>query len=269
MTVMLLFACTRVWVKYSHRFRTTPEERKIAIRTDVLGVGFDSLTMREAVAEALRLMAEKNAAYVVTPNPEIVMMCRKDAELASAISDAALVLPDGIGVVYGAKILGTPLKEKLPGIDFASALFAEMSQRNMSLFLLGAAPGVAEKAAEALLAAHPGLIISGTNDGYFPDDAPVVEKINAAEPDLLLVCLGAPKQELWMRKNASRLKVGLMAGLGGSLDVFAGITQRAPESWQKLGLEWLYRLTKDPSRIGRMANLPKFGFAVLGKRIKG
>lgn len=139
----------------------------------------------------------------------------------------------------------------------------------MSVYLLGAKPGVAEMAQSNLFAQFPGLRFNGTCDGYFSDDAPIIEKINAAAPDLLLVCLGAPKQELWMHKNAALLNVGLMAGLGGSLDVFAGIAERAPERWQKLGLEWLYRLKSDPSRAGRMKNLPKFGFAVIGQRLKG
>lgn len=241
----------------------------IHIRIDVLDIGFDSLSMEEATLEALRLIDERSAGYVVTPNPEIVMLCRENDQLSRAVNAASLVLPDGIGVVYGAKILGTPLKEKLPGIDFAQALFSLMAKRGMSLFLFGAKPGVAQTAGENLLASHPGLRIVGTNDGYFSDDEPIIEKINAAAPDLLLVCLGAPKQELWMNKNAGKLNVGLMAGLGGSLDVFAGVAERAPERWQKLGLEWLYRLKQDPSRAKRMSNLPKFGFAVIGRRIKG
>lgn len=238
-------------------------------RINVLGVGFDSLTMDAAVSRGMALMAEKKAAYVVTPNPEIVMLAREDPALLNAVRDAALVLPDGIGVVKGARILGTPLKEKIPGIDFATNLMAKMSESGQKLFLLGAKPGVAELAAAALQERFPGLVICGTNDGYFQDDAPVIEKINAVQPDLLLVCLGAPKQELWMQTNASRLSVGLMAGLGGSLDVFSGVTERAPEIWQKLGLEWLHRLLKEPSRAKRMSNLPKFVFAVLGKRISG
>ena len=238
-------------------------------RMNILGVGFDSLTMDEAVSRGMALMAEKKAAYVVTPNPEIVMLAREDPALLNAVQDAALVLPDGIGVVKGARILGTPLKEKIPGIDFATNLMAKMSESGQKLFLLGAKPGVAELAAAALQERFPGLVICGTNDGYFQDDAPVIEKINAVQPDLLLVCLGAPKQELWMQTNASRLSVGLMAGLGGSLDVFSGATERAPEVWQKLGLEWLHRLLKEPGRAKRMSNLPKFVFAVLGKRISG
>lgn len=241
----------------------------VHIRTDVLGVGFDDLTMAEATEKALELIGSRSGGYIVTPNPEIVMLCRDDPKLAEAVKDAALVLPDGVGIIYGAKILGTPMKQKLPGIDFAAELFPIMAERGLSLFLLGAKPGVAEMAAENLLRDHPGLRIVGTNDGYFPDDTPVLEKINTASPDLLLVCLGAPKQELWMWENGPKLNVGLMAGLGGSLDVLAGVAERAPEKWRKLGLEWLYRLKSDPSRIGRMKSLPKFGFAVIGRRIKG
>lgn len=223
--------------------------------------------MDEAVGKALELMEQRSAAYVVTPNPEIVMLCRENPSLSRAVENAAMVLPDGIGIVKGARILGTPLKQKLPGIDFAQELFSHMAIHGMTLFLLGAKPGVAEKAAANLSARFEGLKIVGTNDGYFEDSAPVIEKINSVSPDLLLVCLGAPKQELWMYENAHLLSVGLMAGLGGSLDVFAGIAERAPESWRKLGLEWLYRLKEEPSRAKRMTNLPKFGFAVIGRRI--
>lgn len=214
-------------------------------------------------------MERKDAAYIVTPNPEIVMLCRQDPNLLSAVNHASIVLPDGIGIVKGARILGTPLKEKIPGIEFAEALFNLMAKRRMSVFLLGAKPQIAEEAARRLKERFKGLNVVGTNDGYFTDDAPVIEKINDASPDLLLVCLGAPKQELWMQKNAPLLEVGLMAGLGGSMDVFACVAERAPESWRKLNLEWLYRLKEDPSRAGRMMNLPKFGFAVIGKRLFG
>ena len=239
------------------------------MRIDVMGVGFDSLTIDEAVARAKTLMEERRAAYVVTPNPEIVMACRENPEAMQAVQQADLVLPDGIGVIYGARILGTPLKEKLPGIDFIQALMSDMAREGKSVFLLGAKPGVAETAAERLRERYPGLCIVGTQDGYFRDSAPVVEAVNAARPDLLLVCLGAPKQELWMQRFQEQLQVGLMAGLGGSLDVFAGNVKRAPKAFQKLGLEWFYRLLKEPRRIGRMMKLPKFLFACIGKRLRG
>ena len=238
-------------------------------RINILGVGFDNFSMSEAVAEAMALISRHGSAWAVTPNPEIVMLCRENAALAEAARNAALVIPDGIGVIFGAKILGTPLKGKLPGIDFASALMDELAKSSGSIYLFGAKPGVAEKAAQTLLAEHPGIRVVGTHDGYFTDDAPIIAEIQAANPDLLLVCLGAPKQELWMQANAEKLHVGMMIGLGGSLDVFAGEVRRAPKLWQMLGLEWLYRLLKEPKRIGRMMKLPAFLLAVIGQKIRG
>lgn len=229
-----------------------------AEKIDVLGVSFDNLTMEEAVDRAWSLMGEGRSAYAVTPNPEIVMVCRSDPEARAAVAGADLTIPDGVGVIYGAKLRRTPLKEKVPGIDLTARLLERMAGEGKSVFLLGSKPGVAEAAGEKLRERWPGLGIAGTHDGYFTEDAPVLAEINAAKPDLLLVCLGAPKQEKWMAANGGKLDVGLMIGAGGSLDVFAGNVQRAPEAWQKAGLEWLYRLLKEPRRIGRMMKLPKF-----------
>ncbi len=227
-------------------------------RIDVLGVSFDDLTMDEAVEIALGFMQERRACYACTPNPEIVMAAKGDAALRAALSGAELVLADGVGITKAAAMLGTPLKSRVPGIDFASNVISRLAQRGGSVYLLGAKPLVAEAAAEKLTQTYPGIVIAGTNDGYFTDDAPVIEKINAASPDFLMVCLGSPKQELWMSANAGRLSCGLMAGLGGSLDVLAGNVQRAPETWRRLGLEWLYRVIKEPKRLGRVMKLPAF-----------
>lgn len=227
-------------------------------RIDVLGVSFDDLTMEEAVEIALGFMQERRACYACTPNPEIVMAAKGDAALRAALSGAELVLADGVGITKAAAMLGTPLKSRVPGIDFASNVISRLAQRGGSVYLLGAKPLVAEVAAEKLTQTYPGIVIAGTNDGYFTDDAPVIEKINAASPDFLMVCLGSPKQELWMSANAGRLSCGLMAGLGGSLDVLAGNVQRAPETWRRLGLEWLYRVIKEPKRLGRVMKLPAF-----------
>lgn len=227
-------------------------------RIDVLGVSFDDLTMDEAVEIALGFMQERRACYACTPNPEIVMAAKGDAALRAALSGAELVLADGVGITKAAAMLGTPLKSRVPGIDFASNVISRLAQRGGSVYLLGAKPLVAEAAAEKLTQTYPGIVIAGTNDGYFTDDAPVIEKINAASPDFLMVCLGSPKQELWMSANAGRLSCGLMAGLGGSLDVLAGNVQRAPETWRRLGLEWLYRMIKEPKRLGRVMKLPAF-----------
>ena len=237
-----------------------------ANKIDVLGVAFDNLTMDEALDRGWALMDQRRAAYVVTPNPEIVMACGKDPEAAAAVKGASLTIADGIGILYAAKLLGTPVKEKLPGIDFSTRLMERMAGEGRSVFLFGSKPGVAEAAWEKLRERFPGLKLAGTHDGYFQDDAPIVAQINAAAPDLLLVCLGAPKQEKWMYRHAPELKVGLMIGNGGSLDVFAGNVERAPEAWQRLGLEWLYRLKKEPWRIRRMAKLPLILLQALGAR---
>ncbi len=238
-------------------------------RTDVLGVGFDNVTKAEAVERALELIDAREGRYVVTPNPEIVMLAKENPAFKEALAGADIVLPDGAGIIKGAAILGRPMKEKVPGIDFACGVMARLAERGGSVYLFGAKPGVAEAAAETLRTKFPGLVISGTSDGYFSDDGPIIETIKDAAPDFLLVCLGAPKQELWMAKMSGKLPVGLMVGLGGSLDVFAGTVKRAPEAWQKLDLEWLYRLLKEPRRIGRMMKLPLFVIEAAGERLRG
>ena len=207
------------------------------MRIDVLGVGFDNVTMDQAVAEGVRLMNEDGAHYVVTPNPEIVETCREDSEAMEAVRRADMVIADGIGVVYGAKILGTPLKGRVPGIEFAQNLMGRMAESGKSLFLLGAKPGIADQAAEKLKVRYPGLQIAGTHDGYFKEDGPVLTQIRDSGADVVFVCLGAPKQEKWMLHNGEATGAHLLVGLGGCLDVFSGNVQRAPEVFQKLGLE--------------------------------
>ena len=228
------------------------------MRINVLGVGFDNITMDQAVAEGIRLMSTKGPHYVATPNPEIVEICREDPEAREAVNGADLVLADGIGVIYGAKMLKTPLKGRVTGIGFAQGLMARMAESGKSLFLLGAKPGVAEKAAENLQRQYPGLKIAGVHDGYFQEDGPVVQDIRRHGADAVFVCLGAPKQELWMAKNGPATGARLLCGLGGSLDVFAGEVKRAPKFWCDHGLEWFYRLCSDPRRLGRMMKLPLF-----------
>lgn len=228
------------------------------MRVNVLGVGFDNISMDQAVAEGVRLMGTHGAHYVVTPNPEIVETCREDAAAMEAVNSADLVVADGIGVVYGAKILGTPLVGRIPGIELAQNLMQKMAENGKTLFLLGAKPGVAEEAARRLQIKYPGLKVVGTHDGYFTDDEPVVARIRESNADVVFVCLGAPKQEKWMQKYGEATGAHLLMGLGGCLDVFSGTVQRAPEVYQRLGLEWFYRLLKNPGRAGRMLKLPLF-----------
>ena len=228
------------------------------MKTDILGIRFDDLTREEAAQAGAGLLRSGSFHYVVTPNPEFILASEKDPEFRRILNEADLVLPDGIGVVYSAKILGTPLKERVPGIDFAADMLAQLNEMGGRLFLLGAKPGVAEEAGSRICAQYPNLVLCGTHDGYFDNEAPVVRAVSQAAPDLLFVCLGAPKQELWMEKNGPATGARLLCGLGGSLDIFSGTTERAPKFWSDHGLEWLYRLCREPRRIGRMMKLPLF-----------
>lgn len=239
------------------------------MKIDVMGVQFDNVTMGEALDRAREILNGQETCYCVTPNPEIVYEAMHDEGFRGLLNGAAMVLPDGVGVLLGAKLLKTPLKEKVTGVDFAAGLLPILETEGKKLYLLGSKPGVAELAAKNMLARCPKLQICGMADGYFKDEGPVVEKINAAAPDVLFVCLGSPKQERFMKAHQSELHVKLMIGLGGSLDAFAGTVKRAPAWVSRIGMEWFYRLCKEPKRFKRMLRLPKFVFAVLGKRIRG
>lgn len=230
-------------------------------RTEVLGVGFDPVTMEEAVKSALALM-ERRGAYVCTPNPEIVMAARKNPALMAAVNGADLVLADGVGVLWAAERFGTPLPARVPGYDFMLSLLAEMTG---SVYILGGKPGVAEGAADEIRRRFPQVRIAGCHDGYFEDDRDIAAEIEEKRPDFLIVCLGAEKQELWMAGHRE-LPVGLMAGLGGSADVLAGAVKLAPPRWRRHGLEWLYRLLRQPSRLRRQTALAAFALTVLGRK---
>ena len=229
---------------------------------------FDDLTREEAVQAGAKLLEEDKFHYVVTPNPEFILAAGKDEEFRRVLNSADLVLADGIGVVYSAKIKGTPLKGRVPGIEFAADMLSCLSQRGGRLYLLGAKPGVAEEAGRRIAEQYPGVTLCGAQDGYFQDEEAALLKVAAARPDLLFVCLGAPKQEKWMARWGKHTGARLAIGLGGALDVFAGKVERAPEGWRKLGLEWAYRLKKEPRRAGRMAKLPLVLVKAAGKRIK-
>lgn len=232
-----------------------------------MGVRFHAVTLNEAVDYAMNRIHMKKKGYIVTPNPEIVYLTLDDPAFRSLINGAALVLPDGIGIIYAAKILGKALFGRVTGIDFADLLMHRLAQEGLRLFLLGAKPGVAELAAENLQKKHPGLIISGCKDGYFQDSQEAVDAINAAGgAEVVFVCLGAPKQEHFMAEQLDKLDASLLCGLGGSLDVFAGTVKRAPAIFSKLGLEWFYRLYKEPWRFRRMLKLPLFLLLAVKKR---
>ena len=232
---------------------------------NILGVQVNKYSMSEAVQKASELIDTEGCSMIFTPNSEIILYASNTPEFTDVLNSADMIIPDGIGVVYGSKILGNPIRERVAGYDLVCNLFPVMAQKGQSVYLLGAKPGVAEKAAETLVEKYPGLVIAGTHDGYFKDDTEVIADINDAAPDFLMVCLGFPKQENWIYTNREKLNTKLAIGAGGCLDVFAGTVQRAPEFYCNHGIEWLYRLIKQPSRFVRMLALPKFGLKVLFK----
>ena len=240
------------------------------MKLEIMGLRLDNVTMDEAEQLARQILAGTRTCYAVTPNAEMAYEALHDEQLRLLLNGADLVLPDGAGVVLASRILGTPLKQKVAGVEFADRLLSVLEETCGSVYLLGSKPGVAELAAEKMRAAHPELRICGMHDGYFKDEAPILEDIRAAQPDVLFVCLGAPKQEFFMKQHLGELpSVRLMIGLGGTLDSFAGTVRRAPGWMIRCNLEWLYRLICEPRRFGRMLRLPKYLWAVVLKRIRG
>ncbi len=239
------------------------------MRKDILGVTFDDLTMEQAIDRAMEHMNNGTKCRVVTPNAEIGLDCMKNAELREIVNGSELVLPDGVGVIYASRILKRPIGRKVAGCEFAENLADRMQNTGKKLFLFGGKPGVAEQAARKLLEKYPGLLIAGTQNGYFSDEDEIIGIINAAQADALYVCLGCPKQEQFMARNRDKLNVTLMGGFGGTLDVLSGNAQRAPKIFIKLGLEWFYRLICDPKRIKRMARLPLYLVHAFTSKDKG
>ena len=237
-------------------------------RINILGIEIDDLKSEEAAETAISLSEKRNAEYIVTPNSEMILNSSRDPALKSAINSAAMAVPDSAGVMLSAKILGTPFGEKIPGYDLSLLILKKLSEKGGSVFLLGGKPGVGKAAAENILNKYPGINICGEEHGYFDNESEIVRKINCTEPDFIMVCLGSPRQELWMAEHSGRLNAGVMMGLGGTIDVLAGTAKLAPQVWRDSGFEWLYRLLHDPKRITRMAKLPLIIFKSAAVRIK-
>ena len=235
-------------------------------RINIRGVGFDNVTLDEASLLVASHLASGNGLFsVFTPNSEIVQLCLEQNEFYNTINSASLIIPDGIGVVKASHILGTPLKEKVAGVELGERALEYCSRSGDGVFFLGSKPGVAQEAAAAMTKKYPGLQICGLHDGYFKKEGEendaVIREIAASGAKLLFVCLGVPAQEKWICTNRDRLgDVKVAMALGGSLDVYSGNVKRAPRIFIRLGLEWFYRLLKEPKRIGRMMKLPKFYF---------
>ncbi|MFZ5824860.1 MAG: WecB/TagA/CpsF family glycosyltransferase [Bacillota bacterium] len=241
-------------------------------RVRILSIEVDKVTMAEAVDRCLGFIEEGSPHLVVTPNAEIAYNASRNPELSAVINGADLVVADGIGVVMASRILGDPLPEKVGGIDLSTHLLKALNARRKGrVFLFGTRPEVVAEAARRVEREYPGLTIAGYRDGFFgPEDEPaIVETIRAARADVLFVALGSPKQEQWLHKYLPALGVKVGIGVGGTIDVWAGVKPRAPEWALKANLEWLYYIVK-LGRFGRsLPPLVKFVLAVVGKRMRG
>jgi N-acetylglucosaminyldiphosphoundecaprenol N-acetyl-beta-D-mannosaminyltransferase len=241
-------------------------------RVPILGVAVDDVTETEAIAQIAAFVAAGGPHHVVTVNPEFVMEARHNPAFRRVLAAADLATPDGFGLLLVARWRGTPFRGRVTGVELVQHVAAAAAERGWSLFLLGAAPGVAEQAAAALVRAHGSLRIAGCFAGSpQPSDEPTIrERIAAAKPDVLLVAYGHPAQDLWIARNQPLLRVPVAIGVGGVFDYLAGVVPRAPAWLRRLGLEWLYRLVRQPWRWRRIFNaVPLFLWHALREQLRG
>ena len=240
----------------------------MAERVNILGVDVDAVTMAEAVDVVRRAMDTRAGVMVATANAEMLMRATHDEELRRILNASALVVPDGAGTVWAARHLGHAMPERVAGYDLAQELLRCAPAEGRRVYFFGSAPGVAEKAKAKAEQMYPGIEIVGVRNGFFSpaDNAAIVAEIRAACPDLLLVALGVPKQEKWIAAHLAELDVPVAIGVGGTLDVMAGVMKRAPRWMQKAKLEWLFRGLMQPKRAGRLLALPKFVLKVHASR---
>ncbi|MGI6037257.1 MAG: WecB/TagA/CpsF family glycosyltransferase [Limnochordia bacterium] len=237
----------------------------------ILGIPVQGVTMEEAVAQLEAMIAKGDSGYVVTANPEMVMAARANRALAQAMEGAALVVPDGVGLLWASRILGHPLPERVAGIDLLGRLLALSAQRGYRVYFLGARGEVIADAVANLQRVYPRLSIAGYHHGYFTprEEREILEEIKGAQPQILAVGLGMARQELWLAEHLPALRVPVGIGVGGSFDVLAGRLGRAPQWMQRRGLEWAFRLAQEPRRLRRMGALPRFAAAVLWEKFRG
>ena len=248
-------------------------------KVDILGVKIDSLTFKEASDKFKSFFSCAGCSGVVTPNSEMIYYAQKHLPLMNSLNSSDLSIPDGIGVVYASRILGSPLPERVAGFDLLEQSLPWLAENQKTVFLLGGRKNaanygrravrhlfrdnpssVAELAAQSMIKRHPDLIIAGTHHGYFAKDEEnqLINLINKSNPDLLCIGLGSPKQEVFLHENKHKLKAKAAICIGGGYDIWAGLYNRAPLSWQEKGLEWLFRLFQQPERLTRMYVLPLF-----------
>lgn len=239
-------------------------------RVRILGVDVDNLGPEELLARVEGFVCSGRPHHIVTLNPEFLVMARTDAEFRRVLQGADLALVDGIGLIWASYILRRPLQGRLPGVDVMRMMAGLAARRGYRLFLLGAGEGIAERAARVLAAENPGLEVAGTYAGSptVAEEDGIVEMVRASGADILFVAYGAPVQDMWIARNLERLGVRLAMGVGGSFDYISGTVRRAPGWMCRMGLEWLFRLVREPWRWRRMMRLPRFAWLVLASALR-
>lgn len=234
---------------------------------DVLSIPFINTTKDQLVKDMNQRISRNEKTFVVTANPEIVEYANAHQEYKDILMNADYIVPDGIGIIMASKLMKQPLVERITGFDLLHDLLKLADQHAYRVYFLGAEQNVIEKAAGILQRDYPNMTLAGYHHGYISvDDAELAASIAAVKPDIIITALGFPRQEEWVTLHNPLFEKGLFMGVGGSFDVIAGKVNRAPAIWQKLNLEWMYRLIQQPSRWKRMLVLPKFALKVLSKR---
>lgn len=239
----------------------------------IFGVKISNISFEEAVEEVKKYLKGDKLRTIYTPNPEIVMGAKDDENLRKLINSGDMVTADGIGLIYAGKIKKRPLKERVTGYDLSLKLLEIGNENSYSIYLLGGKEGIAKKAGENIKKDYPNINIAGYHHGYFKgshngyenheEEKHIVSEINTVNPDIIFVGLGFPNQEKWINANKDKIKGKVIIGNGGVMDILSGNLNPAPDIYRKIGLEWLYRLVKEPSRIKRQIVIPKFMLKVI------
>ncbi|MBT2693717.1 WecB/TagA/CpsF family glycosyltransferase [Bacillus sp. ISL-55] len=229
----------------------------------LLGVPVSNFTYRQLIDQLFNRMDEGKKSFIVAINPEKIMKAQKDFALLKLLNTADYQIPDGVGLIIASILKGGKLRRRVTGIDMMMTLCQAAADRNKRVFLYGGKPGVAEQAKAGLEELYPEIVITGVMDGYVKDQELITKTINEASPDIVFVALGSPTQEYWIVNNMHHLSAKVFQGVGGSFDVISGRVKRAPAFFQTIGLEWLYRLMKEPKRWKRQIILPVFLYKAL------
>ena len=241
-------------------------------RKQILGVDIDDIDMESAYTAFVSFIKGNKLRKVYTPNPEFLLNARKDIAFRDILNSGDLVLPDGIGVIICSRILNRPIRQRVRGVDFVKRCLDGSKDHPFSIFLLGASSENCRLAAKSISRDYPGVRVLGYQDGYYKksDENLIVKTISALSPDLLLVALGSPRQEKFIEKYSNELSnVKCAIGVGGTIDILSGTVRLAPPVIRKAGVEWLYRLIKEPRRFMRIARLPVVILYAISQRIRG